>query len=149
MTRTYRSYSEIETEGIASGVLDQVCSGAATILLYGELGAGKTAFVRGLVGAVGGDVSAVSSPTFVLVQEYSGQRPIYHVDLYRLGPDEVIDFEPQLLELMEKDAIVAVEWADRLKHPYHGSIQVRIDDAGGDERVLNVELADRNRGVVS
>ena len=149
MTRTYRSHSEIETEGIARGVLDQVCSAAATILLYGELGAGKTAFVRGLVGAVGGDVSEVSSPTFVLMREYSGRRRIYHVDLYRLGPDEVIDFEPQLLELMEKNAIVAVEWADRLSRPYQEAIQVRIDDAGGDERVLNVELPDGNGGAGS
>ena len=97
MSETYMSRSEEETEAIARDVLS-TCNGTAmTILLVGDLGAGKTAFVRGLVGATGGNPQDVSSPTFVLMQEYVGDVTVYHVDLYRLRPEEVIDFEPQVL----------------------------------------------------
>ncbi len=112
---------------------------AGSILLYGDLGAGKTAFVRGLVAAAGGDPQDVSSPTFVLMQEYAGDLTVYHVDLYRLRPEEVLDFEPQIHDLIDRGGIVAIEWADRLPAPYDGAIQVRIDDQCDDDRLLTVE----------
>ena len=87
----------------------------AAVLLYGDLGAGKTAFVRGLVEGAGGCPDEVSSPTFVLMQEYPGRRLVHHVDLYRLGGDDVADLEPLLDEMLAGDAIVAIEWADRLR----------------------------------
>ena len=139
MTETYRTRSEEETEAIARVVLS-LCNGTAnTILLVGDLGAGKTAFVRGLVGATGGDPQDVSSPTFVLMQEYAGDMTVYHVDLYRLRPEEVIDFEPQIHDLIDRGGIVAIEWADRLPAPYDGALQVRIEDQGDDDRLLSVE----------
>ena len=139
MTETYRSQSEHETETIARDVL-ALCNGAATtILLIGDLGAGKTAFVRGLVAAAGGDPQDVSSPTFVLMQEYAGDLMVYHVDLYRLRPEEVLDFEPQIHDLIDRGGIVAIEWADRLPSPYDGAIQVNIEDQGDDDRLLTVE----------
>lgn len=139
MTETYRSHSELETEAIARDVL-ALCHGAAnTILLIGDLGAGKTAFVRGLVAATGGDPQEVSSPTFVLMQEYAGDMTVYHVDLYRLRPEEVLDFEPQIHDLIDRGGIVAIEWADRLPTPYDGAIQVNIEDQDDDDRLLTVE----------
>ena len=139
MTETYRTRSEEETEAIARVVLS-LCNGTAnTILLVGDLGAGKTAFVRGLVGATGGDPQDVSSPTFVLMQEYAGDMTVYHVDLYRLRPEEVVDFEPQIHDLIDRGGIVAIEWADRLPAPYDGALQVRIEDQGDDDRLLSVE----------
>ena len=139
MTETYRTRSEEETEAIARVILS-LCNGTAnTILLVGDLGAGKTAFVRGLVGATGGDPQDVSSPTFVLMQEYAGDMTVYHVDLYRLRPEEVIDFEPQIHDLIDRGGIVAIEWADRLPAPYDGALQVRIEDLGDDDRLLSVE----------
>ncbi len=139
MTETYRTRSEEETEAIARIVLS-LCNGTAnTILLIGDLGAGKTAFVRGLVGATGGDPQDVSSPTFVLMQEYAGDMTVYHVDLYRLRPEEVVDFEPQIHDLIDRGGIVAIEWADRLPAPYDGALQVRIEDQGDDDRLLSVE----------
>jgi len=138
MTETYRSQSERTTEKIARDVL-ALRNGAGTIiLLIGDLGAGKTAFVRGLVAATGGDPQEVSSPTFVLTQEYAGELTVYHVDLYRLRPEEVVDFEPQIYDLIDRGGIVAIEWADRLPAPYDGAIEVRIEDQGDDDRLLTV-----------
>ena len=95
--------------------------------------------MRGLVGATGGDPQDVSSPTFVLMQEYAGDMTVYHVDLYRLRPEEVVDFEPQIHDLIDRGGIVAIEWADRLPSPYDGALQVRIEDQGDDDRLLSVE----------
>ena len=141
MKRIYHSHSLKDTAKISRVVARQVGPEGATILIYGELGAGKTEFVRGLVEAVGGDVSEVSSPTFVLMQEYLAGRRVCHVDLYRLRVSEVLDFEPQILELAETGAIVAIEWADRLTHPLKDAIRIRIDDRGEEERIITVELS--------
>ncbi len=86
------------------------------ILLFGDLGSGKTAFAQGL--AEGLDVPGsftVTSPTYTLVNEYPGRLPYYHVDLYRL-PTPVDPDEIGLLDLFDDAGIVAVEWAERL-HP--------------------------------
>ena len=139
MTTRFRTQSEQETEGIAATVYRDVLGGlAGSVLLYGDLGAGKTAFVRGLVAATGGDPQDVSSPTFVLMQEYAGDITVYHVDLYRLRPEEVLDFEPQIHDLIDRGGIVAIEWADRLPVPYDGAVQVHIEDRGDDDRLFTV-----------
>ena len=111
----------------------------AAVLLYGDLGAGKTAFVRGLVEGAGGCPDDVSSPTFVLMQEYPGRRLVHHVDLYRLGGDDVADLEPLLDEMLAGDAIVAIEWADRLRSLPEPAVGVRIADRGGDDREITVD----------
>ena len=140
MTTRFHTRSEQETEDIAATVYRDGLGGlAGSMLLYGDLGAGKTAFVRGLVAAAGGDPQDVSSPTFVLMQEYAGDLTVYHVDLYRLRPEEVLDFEPQIHDLIDRGGIVSIEWADRLPAPYDGAIQVRIEDQGDDDRLLTVE----------
>ena len=73
------------------------------------------------------------------MQEYAGQTTVYHVDLYRLRPEEVLDFEPQIHDLIDRGGVVAIEWADRLPAPYDGAVQVRIEDQGDDDRLLTVE----------
>jgi tRNA threonylcarbamoyladenosine biosynthesis protein TsaE len=127
--------SEDETEAAGERLARQL-RGGDVVLLYGNLGAGKTAFVRGLARGVGAPVEEVSSPTFTLVQEYAGRIPLYHVDLYRLEPREVDDLG--LEDLIAGDGIVAIEWAERWHGRPEDAIEVRLTDAGEDRRTIDV-----------
>ena len=85
------THSEAETSAVGSDLARSLTAGSV-LLLSGDLGAGKTAFVRGLAAGLGIDPDIVSSPTFTLIQEYRGGRlPLHHVDLYRLQSIEVDD----------------------------------------------------------
>jgi tRNA threonylcarbamoyladenosine biosynthesis protein TsaE len=112
------------------------------LLLHGDLGAGKTAFVRGVAAGLGGDPGDVSSPTFVLIQHYDGRTPLVHVDLYRLESGAAVD--DLGLEELAGGAVVAIEWAERLPRPLEGSLLVRIEDLGGEQRRITVERETRN-----
>lgn len=107
------------------------------VLLFGDLGAGKTAFVRGMARGLGADPEEVSSPTFTIVQEYAAPgATLYHVDLYRLEPAEIDDLG--LEELLSGDGIVAIEWADRWAGRPDDVYEVRLEDAGEDRRRIDV-----------
>ena len=139
VNQRYRSDSERQTEAIASDLAQGLRRGTV-VLLFGELGAGKTAFVRGFVQGVGIDPEEVSSPTFTVIHEY-GRGRVYHVDLYRLEPDEV--GELGLEELPEKGGLVCIEWADRIAHTVPGAISVEISDVGENSRELVISYSDR------
>ena len=139
VNQRYRSDSEQQTAAIASD-LARGLRGGTVVLLFGELGAGKTAFVRGFVQGVGIDPDEVSSPTFTVIHEYGSGR-VYHVDLYRLEPDEV--GELGLEELPEKGGLVCIEWADRIAHTVPGAISVEISDVGENSRELVISYSDR------
>ena len=125
-------FTSSEAETIAAGRdLGARLSPGDVVLLEGPLGAGKTAFVRGLAEGLGGDGEAVSSPTFTIVQEYRGPIVLQHVDLYRLSPAEVDDLG--LDDLME-DSVLAVEWPDRWRRAPEDAIQITIANEGGDRR---------------
>ena len=107
------SSSEQETYAVAKQ-LAEFLPAPAHVLLYGDLGAGKTVFAKGLADGFGvADVDEVSSPTFTLINQYSGRVKIYHIDLYRiqtgaldgLGLEEIFD---------DPHAFVIIEWAERL-----------------------------------
>lgn len=109
----------------------------AIVLLSGDLGAGKTAFVRGMAEGLEIDPREVSSPTFTLIQEYRGGRlPLYHVDLYRLKSIEVDELG--LDDERMGEGITAIEWPDRLPHPFRGAVIVRIDHADGSMRTIEI-----------
>ena len=112
------------------------------MLLSGELGAGKTAFVRGLARGLGADPDEVSSPTFVLVTSYPGRLTLHHADLYRLRGDGD-ESEIGLEELPGPRGVLAVEWAERLQRvPWPSPLRVRLahgDDE--DSRTIRIEEA--------
>jgi tRNA threonylcarbamoyladenosine biosynthesis protein TsaE len=102
--------------------------------LVGELGAGKTAFVKGLAAGLGLDPGEVSSPTFVIANQYATpERKLAHVDLYRLESLDELD-AVGFLDMLEPGAVVAVEWADRLPEALPADhMTLRIQRAGGTE----------------
>lgn len=114
MTTSHLSHSVEQTEQLAAELAGTLC-GNECIALFGDLGAGKTQFVRGLVRALGGDARAVSSPTFALLNVYgSGRLAVYHLDAYRVGGSD--DFEAiGFSELLEQSGVVAVEWPERIR----------------------------------
>lgn len=129
--------SEAETSAVASEFARSLTAGAV-VLLTGDLGAGKTAFVRGLAEGLGIDPAAVSSPTFTLIQEYRGGRlPLHHVDLYRLQSIEVDDLG--LDELTLEGGVTAIEWPDRLPRELPATLHVRIEHGDGDTRTIQID----------
>ena len=126
--------SELETIEAGRELATRLTPGSV-VLLEGTLGAGKTAFVRGLVEGLRGDPDAVSSPTFTIVQEYRGPVVVQHVDLYRLTPAEVDDLA--LDDLMD-DAVLAVEWPDRWRRAPPDAVVVTITHTGDDTRRITV-----------
>jgi tRNA threonylcarbamoyladenosine biosynthesis protein TsaE len=124
-TSVTETASERDTERVAEELATRLAPGDV-VLLYGDLGAGKTAFVRGLARGLGGDAEEVSSPTFTLVQEYPASRAtLYHVDLYRLAPAEIDDLG--LDDLIASAGVVAIEWADRWNDRPGDATEVRIE----------------------
>ena len=108
------------------------------VALYGELGAGKTCFVQGLVRGLG-VAGHATSPTFVLVNEYRGRLPVHHVDAYRTSSlTELIDLG--LLDLMGGDGVTLIEWADRaepLLPPR--TVRVRLEGLGDEPRAITID----------
>jgi tRNA threonylcarbamoyladenosine biosynthesis protein TsaE len=134
MTETTTS-SERETAE-AGAALGRTLRPGAVVLLSGPLGAGKTAFVRGLAVGLGCDPDDVSSPTFTLVQEYRGACVLQHADLYRLAPAEVDDLG---LDESAEDSVLAVEWPDRWPHPPAGATAVTIEWVGESTRRITID----------
>ena len=110
------------------------------VLLHGDLGAGKTAFVRGLAKGLGASADDVSSPTFTLIQEYRGPVTLQHVDLYRLKPAEIEGLG--LDELTDGSAVVAIEWAERWTAAPSESWIVRMQHEGEDRRRITIEMGE-------
>jgi tRNA threonylcarbamoyladenosine biosynthesis protein TsaE len=113
--------------------------GGEVVLLTGDLGAGKTAFVRGLARGVGADPEDVASPTFVLLTAYPGRLTLHHADLYRLtGCGD--EGELGLDELPGPEGVLAVEWAERLRdRPWARQVRVALSHAGGNARRIVIE----------
>ncbi len=112
MTETVRIISHSPAETIAIGCgLGRLLQPGDVLCLAGGLGAGKTCLARGIAIGLGADEARVSSPTFVLAQEYRGRIPMYHLDLYRLTSAEEVE-EAGLDEYVGGDGVAVIEWPD-------------------------------------
>jgi tRNA threonylcarbamoyladenosine biosynthesis protein TsaE len=137
LTGDHVSRGEAETAALARRLAEALEEGD-WVLLEGPLGAGKTAFVRGLAEGLGIDPARVHSPTFTLVSEYPGRRRLAHVDLYRIDQVRELD-ELGLDDLRERKLIVAVEWGERLPSAVApGAWRVSIEVAGPEERRIRI-----------
>jgi tRNA threonylcarbamoyladenosine biosynthesis protein TsaE len=137
--RTVTTQSEDETSALGRELASTLSAGDV-VLLSGELGAGKTALVRGLAEGLGVPRDDVSSPTFTLIQEYRGGRlTLFHVDLYRI--EDPREFDELGLDEIAEDGVLAIEWAEKLDARPKPSryVTVRIAHAGESERRVTVE----------
>ncbi len=142
-TGVHRTSGPAETEALAARLAEALEPGDV-VLIAGELGAGKTTFVRGACRALG-ITGRVTSPTFTIGRRYEGRVPVPHLDLYRLGDLGAED--PGLLaDYLAPDRVAFVEWpevaagGDGLGHVV---ARVRLAHRGGDTREATIELAER------
>jgi tRNA threonylcarbamoyladenosine biosynthesis protein TsaE len=142
MTGVRESRSEAETEAIAAEFARDL-SGGEVLFLEGDLGAGKTAFVRGLARGLGAPEEAVASPTFVIHTTYpcAAGRLLHHADLYRLA-SELGAEDVGLFELPGPRDILAVEWAGRMKsYPWKRVTRIDITHGGDHDDHRRIEIA--------
>ncbi len=133
---TVYSSSEQDTFNTGAELAGQLAPGSA-VALYGELGAGKTAFVRGLAAGLGIDFP-VTSPTFTIVNEYPGVMPLFHFDLYRISSTDEL-FELGWDEYFERGGVVAAEWCENVPGAFTDTpVTVRIDKTGDDARRIEI-----------
>jgi tRNA threonylcarbamoyladenosine biosynthesis protein TsaE len=136
MTHASEVISQNESETFALGErLGGELKGGEVLLLDGPLGAGKTMLVKGIASAMGLDDEEVTSPSFTLVNPHPGRLLLYHIDLYRLDEGATAAHAVDLDEILtDEEAVVMIEWAERLGHyPLPGNVW-RISIAGdGDE----------------
>jgi tRNA threonylcarbamoyladenosine biosynthesis protein TsaE len=139
MLMTIITNSEEETER-AGAELARRLSPGAVVALYGDLGAGKTAFVRGMARGLGIDCR-VSSPTFTIVNEYRGKADLFHFDMYRLsGADELFNIGWE--DYLSRGGICAVEWSEKVQDAFYGDeVVVRIEKLSDSQRRISIEGA--------
>lgn len=140
-SRILRSRSEEETRSIGLKLGERL-QPPRVVLLSGELGAGKTVLTQAMAaGLEVEDLSLVRSPSFTLINEYPSSRGrVYHVDLYRLeGADDFHSIG--LEEILDREAVVIIEWGEKLDLPVHDPVRVRIlVDPVSDERLLEIDF---------
>ena len=132
------THSVTETRKLGQ-ILGAAIHQAAVIALTGDLGSGKTAFVQGL--AKGLDVPEkyyITSPTFTLINEYPGRHPLFHVDLYRIKHSPELA-EIGLDEILKEDAVIAIEWAEKLlAETFSNHLELRLRIIGENTRQFDI-----------
>jgi len=136
LDETAISRSPDETQAIGARLGARLGPGAV-VACIGELGAGKTCFIQGLARGLGVE-TAVTSPTFVLVNQYRGRVPVYHLDAYRTESlTELLDIGIE--ELIHGDGVTLIEWADKLTPLLpEGAVTVRISGLGDEPRRIAI-----------
>ena len=139
--RHYHSTSAQQTEQIAAQLAKELRSGDV-LAFRGGLGAGKTAFVRGLAEGLG-VTGEVASPTFSLVNEYRGNPPLYHFDMYRISTMDDLYFTG-FFDYLENGSILAIEWSENIADWLpDGVITISINRLGDEEREILLDGGDR------
>ena len=137
--RRFVSASAEDTKGIGRRLGGLVRSaGSGTVCLYGELGAGKTTFIKGFASAFGLAERDIGSASFVIVAEYETTPPFYHVDLYRIEGEEALD-QVGIWDYLETGGVAVIEWSERLGQAPEGAVKVSIGYAGENSREISVE----------
>ncbi len=128
--------NEAGTENAGRELAEKLRPGAV-VAMYGDLGAGKTAFVRGMARGLGIE-ARVSSPTFTIVNEYPGKTPLFHFDMYRLkSADEL--FEIGWEDYLERGGICVVEWSENVREAIgSGAVSVSIEKTGVNSRRITI-----------
>ena len=142
----YITHSPAETEAVGEALAKTLRPG--TVLAFrGDLGAGKTAFTRGL-GRGLGCTERVTSPTYTIVNEYtSGRLPLFHFDMYRLRSSEDL-FDIGWEDYLERGGVCAVEWSENVADALDGAIWITIEKTGDDSRKITIEGGDGHAALV-
>jgi len=131
-----RSHGESETKAIGKRIGSRLRQGDV-VCLYGELGAGKTTLVKGIASALGIEEKDITSASFTIIAEYETPVPFYHIDLYRIGNDEIGGLG--LEEYLDSQGICVIEWAERA-----GSLiperAIKVFIRGIDESTREIEI---------
>ena len=136
----FTTHSPAETESVGQA-LGRVLTPGTVLAYEGDLGAGKTAFTRGLARGLG-CTEQVTSPTYTIVNEYiSGRLPLFHFDMYRLRSAEDL-WDIGWDDYLERGGVCAVEWSENVRDALEEPITVRIEKLGEDSRRITVEGGD-------
>ena len=132
----FTTHSPAETEAVGKA-LGAIVPAGTVIAYLGDLGAGKTAFTRGLARGLGAD-EPVTSPTYTIVNEYlSGRMPLFHFDMYRLASsDDLWDIGWE--DYLERGGVCAVEWSENVRDAMEDAITVCIQKLGEDSRKITI-----------
>ena len=134
---TYLTNSPMETQALGARLGEKLQPGTG-IAYRGDLGAGKTAFTRGIAQGLGA-TDLVTSPTYTIVNEYlSGRMPLFHFDMYRL-PDSDSLFDIGWEDYLERGGVCAVEWSENVADAMEDAIIISIEKTGEDSRRITVE----------
>lgn len=133
----FLTHAPEDTEALGAA-LGKILSPGTVLAYEGDLGAGKTAFTRGLARGLGCD-EPVTSPTYTIVNEYlSGRLPLFHFDMYRLtSADDLWDIGWE--DYLERGGICAVEWSENVADAMEDAIRIRIEKLGDEERRITIE----------
>jgi tRNA threonylcarbamoyladenosine biosynthesis protein TsaE len=137
------SHSPEETKRLGAR-FGSFLQGGEIVLLSGQLGAGKTLFVKGLAQSLGVEEDEVTSPSFTLVNHYTGRLKLYHIDLYRLNEGAQAAYAVDLDELlMDETAVIVIEWAERMgAYPLPEPVwRISITGDGEEPRTISIEAA--------
>ena len=135
----YYTSGPAETFDLGKKIAQSVSDGSV-IAMFGGMGMGKTAFTRGLAEGLGIDPKNVSSPTFAIVHEYSGERTLYHFDMYRIESWDDL-YSTGFFDYLDSGGIIAVEWSENIENALpDGYVKISFEKGEGDnDRIITVD----------